>query len=304
MGEQLSEAVQKDIKAHEESRDANLKKLQEYFGLAEMPSIEVSNDFWQKLNAAIPESYRDRAGWVAYSAILGGLHEGLPQAWTRGYRKAVNCRSAFAEAWKTKKIKITLDGKDFPNTLYHRVLLQDGVLVVQTSPRGCITNVDDIGSDVMDTVSIPAPQLGGIDWRFQYSLDNNIRKITSLVQQLKDMLGSEVTYDIKWEPLAKDLAKVQGGDKLQFATPELLLYSLEGLTGQVIPRMNDDKRKAALKAKWTTGVIKIEVDANAPKKYGVEYHAIDFVNGDLVVKIARPANMDEVGHDVLKRLGL
>jgi len=277
-----------------------LKKIQTYFNFSEMPKLEQDDAFWQKLDDEVDKSYKGRPGWIVHSAVLDGLSYGLNKAFTEGWHKSPACRDAFGEAWTTKKIVVKLDGAVKP---MHLVQLEDGVLVIHTSPAKICSNCQNIGSDpsVMTTCDL---KIDGISWKYRFNLDNGaMGKINTHLANMKTALGKEISIDVQWDVFGTALKEIDGKPDWDIRAGDFFQYCLDGLGPVIVKKAKDDMIKEALLEKWTTGIIQVTVDKDLSKKYEKRnYNAVDFINGKLMIFIAKTGNPGQVGEDIEHRL--
>jgi hypothetical protein len=76
---------------------------------------------------------------------------------------------------------------------------------------------------------------------------------------------------------------------------------IQALLRNVKNQFKDDTSKAALQSHWTTGVVRLTVEA--PRKTGPGYNESAISNGDLVVTMCQLANVSDIGNDLLGKLG-
>jgi hypothetical protein len=76
---------------------------------------------------------------------------------------------------------------------------------------------------------------------------------------------------------------------------------LQALERNVKSRFEDETSKAALQAAWTTGVVRLVIEA--PRKGGPNYHDTHVSNGDIVITLVQLSNVGDIGSDLLSKLG-
>jgi len=284
-------------------RDEHLEAIKTYFNFSERPTLEISNETWAALNSGLDAAYKERPGEVIHEWLLEGLAWGLRKAFTEGWHKSPASRDAFGQAWSTKKIHLTLD---LPSDQYHKVILKDGVLVIQTNPANAGTNCGDTGSSpsVLETCDV---KFNGISYRYQFNFDNGACDIikTSL-ESMSTALGKPITYEVKWDVLGPTLIKSEphatSGDEWNWRAPDWFASALEGLAYKISQKAADEMVKEALLDKWKSGVVKVQYDDSIPKRLGKLHNAVEFLNGDLVIKFASQSNTGDVGQDIEERL--
>ncbi|ETI24879.1 hypothetical protein G647_04249 [Cladophialophora carrionii CBS 160.54] len=135
-----------------ESYDPEIGALQKAIGeLVGVPNIQLNPNFEQ--NAAVLTQAGDkvRSDWdkVLGSATLSyfdGLKYQLERA---GFKGDDMLQEGFQEGISKNEIAFRVVEK-LKNGSYHETLVEDGVLVMQTTPENFWTNTSDIGSKILD----------------------------------------------------------------------------------------------------------------------------------------------------------
>jgi len=126
-----------NIHKHEESKEENVKKIQDAVGLSADVTLDVD---WSVLDTASNAAgYKNRCGEVVYNWILGGLAGNLERICKDDLTK-----EAVAEVWTTGVIRFEENKK----ISYHAVEFVNGDLIIQYKPTSIASNVSDVGSDI------------------------------------------------------------------------------------------------------------------------------------------------------------
>jgi hypothetical protein len=138
--------------------------------------------------------------------------------------------------------------------------------------------------------------------------------VAAALHQLQEASGlaGEVTFDCDYAAFGEhswgssDFSRQSQGavvDKAGYTNRagEYANDVLQGLLKNVQLHFKDETAKAAMQAAWTTGVVRLAVEA--PRKGGPAYHDTAVANGDLVISLFQLGNISDIGGDLLGKLG-
>ncbi|EXJ60291.1 hypothetical protein A1O7_04443 [Cladophialophora yegresii CBS 114405] len=134
------------------SYDPEIGALQKAIGeLVRVPDIKLNPDFEKNAAVLIQAGDKVRSDW---DKVLGGAtlayFDGLKYQLERaGFKDDDMLQEGFQEGISKNEIAFRVVEK-LENSSYHETLVEDGVLVMQTTPEHFWTNTSDVGSNILD----------------------------------------------------------------------------------------------------------------------------------------------------------
>jgi len=282
----LSVKNAQNFKDKEEARTEALQQIQEFLQLSCDVTLDVDSPaFATKSDAA---GFKDRLGEVIQwyiDALKGSLQ--------RPFKDDEVARAALQAAWTTGVIRIEFGTLKKNEHKYVETNIRDGDLVVSVYSLG---NVGETGADLLAKLSDPS---SGLPLRAALSIKQKEEARDEFLKKIQDAVGlsTDVTLDVDWTAIEPILKKQGYGDRLGDVVYEWILGAL---TNNIVNICKDDMTKEAVAEAWTTGVIRLEEN----KKIS-SYHAVEFVNGDLIIQYKPEgiaSNVGSIGADIESKL--
>jgi len=280
----LSVKSSQNLKEHEEQRNEALAKMQEYVGLTADVTLDVDYPAWSK--KVDTEGYKDRLGEVI-QWFVDAIKDRLQRLKDDDLAKA-----ALQAEWTTGVIRLELGTNKKGEYKYQECMPRDGDLAVIVYQ---MANVSDTGSDLIGRLGDPA---SGLPLKSAQNIKEHDEKKEENLKKIQESVGlsTEVTLDIDWSAIDAQTTKQGYTNRVGEVVIDWVVGSLASNLERIC---KEEMTKEAIAETWTTGVIRMEEN----KK--ISYHAVEFVNGDLVVQYKPEnlcSNVGEIGRDIESKL--
>jgi hypothetical protein len=273
------------FKDKEESRTEALQQIQEFVQLSCDVTLDVDAPaFSAKSDTA---GYKDRVGEVI-QWYIDAIKENLK----RPFKDDELARAALQAAWTTGVIRLEFGTLKKNEYKYVESNIRDGDLVVT------VYNIGNVGETLGDLLPKLADPASGLPLRAALNIKEKEEQRDEFLKQIQDAVGlaTDVTLDVDWSALEPTLKKSGYGDRMGEVVYNWILGAL---AGNIVRITKDEMTKEAVAEAWTTGVIRLEEN----KK--ISYHAVEFVNGDLIIQYKPEniaSNVGSIGSDIESKL--
>jgi len=280
----LSVKSSQNLKEYEEQRTEALSKIQESIGLSADVTLDCDYPAWSKKVDA--DGYKDRLGEVV-QWFIDAIKDRLVRM-----KDDELTKSALQTAWTTGVIRLELGTNKKGEYKYQECMPRDGDLAVIVYQ---MANVSDTGSDLIGRLGDPA---SGLPLKSAKNIKEHEEKKDENLKKIQESVGlsTEVTLDVDWAAIDALVTKIGYKDR----TGEVVIDWVLGSLATNIERIcKEEMTKEAIAETWTTGVIRMEEN----KK--ISYHAVEFVNGDLIIQYKPDnlcSNVGDIGRDIESKL--